>query len=270
LPVAELQADTAALAAELEAAVREAGAFALQRFRSPLKSWTKLGNSPVSEVDIAVDDMLRARLRAAAPDCAWLSEESVDDPARLNARHVWVVDPIDGTRAFLAHRDDWAVSAALVDNGRPVAAALFRPVDDTMFLAVAGQGATINGGPAAPRPGSHFDGARVAGPKRPLEALTSLCPGIEPLPKVHSLALRLAMVAAGTIDIAFAGPNSHDWDIAAADLIVHEAGGDLTTLDGRVPTYNRPNPVHGALAAAGHDRHAALLRLIAERPKTFT
>ena len=270
MPVAELHADTTALAAELATAVREAGAFALQRFRSPLKSWTKGGNSPVSEVDIAVDEMLRARLAAAAPDCAWLSEESVDDPVRLNARRLWIVDPIDGTRAFLAHREDWAVSAALVEGGRPVAAALFRPADDTMFLAAAGQGATINGKPATPRPGRDFDGARAAGPKRPLEALTSLCPGIEPLPKVHSLALRLAMVAAGTVDIAFAGPDSHDWDIAAADLIVHEAGGALTTFDGRPPAYNRPNPVHGALAAAGRNRHAALLRLIAEGRKSFT
>jgi myo-inositol-1(or 4)-monophosphatase len=270
LPVAELQADTTALAAQLVAAVREAGAFALQRFRSPLKSWTKGGNSPVSEVDIAVDEMLRARLSAAAPDCAWLSEESVDDPVRLNARRVWIVDPIDGTRAFLAHRDDWAVSAALVEDSRPIAAALLRPVDDTLFFAVVGQGATINGKPVSPRPGAGFDGARVAGPKRPLEALTSLCPGIEPLPKVHSLALRLAMVAEGTVDIAFAGSNSHDWDIAAADLIVHEARGGLTTFDGRPPAYNRPNPVHGALVAAGRDRHAAMLRLIAERPKTFT
>jgi myo-inositol-1(or 4)-monophosphatase len=270
LPVAELHADTNALAAQLAAAVREAGAFALQKFRSPLKSWTKGGNSPVSEVDIAVDELLRERLAATAPDCAWLSEESVDDPTRLNARRLWIVDPIDGTRAFLAHRHDWAISAALVEDGRPVAAALFAPVNDTMFFAILGQGTTINGRSAAPRPGSDFDGARVAGPKRYLDALAALCPRIELLPKVHSLALRLATVAARAIDVAFAGANSHDWDIAAADLIVHEAGGDLTTLDGRPPTYNRPNPVHGALAAAGHDRHAAVMRLIAERREVFT
>lgn len=270
MPVAELHADTTALAAQLEAAVREAGAYALQKFRSPLKTWTKGGSSPVSEVDIAVDDMLRERLAAAAPDCGWLSEESIDDPARLNARRLWIVDPIDGTRAFLAHRHDWAVSAALVEEGRPVAAALFAPVDDTMFFAVAGQGATINGRRAAPRPGNDFDGARVAGPKRYLDALASVSPRIEALPKVHSLALRLASIAAGTIDVAFAGANSHDWDIAAADLIVHEAGGDLTALDGQLPTYNRPNPVHGALAGAARPRHVALMRLIAERRETFT
>lgn len=270
MPVVELQADATALAAQLVTAVREAGAFALQRFRSPLKSWTKGGSSPVSEVDIAVDEMLRDRLTAAAPDCGWLSEESVDDPARLSARRLWIVDPIDGTRAFLAHRHDWAVSAALVEGGRPAAAALFAPVDDTLFFAVAGQGTTINGRPAAPRPGSDFEGARVAGPKRYLDALASVCPQIMALPKVHSLALRLAMVAAGTLEIAFAGANSHDWDIAAADLIVHEAGGNLTTFDGCQPTYNRPNPVHSALAAAGRDRHAALLQVIAERRKTFT
>jgi myo-inositol-1(or 4)-monophosphatase len=269
LQVAECQLDRAAVGGELAAAVREAGALALQKFRSPLKSWTKGGNSPVSEVDIAVDDMLRGRLTAFAPTYGWLSEESVDDKARLDLRSVWIVDPIDGTRAFLSGRGDWVVAAALVDDGRPVAAAIFAPVDDMLFLAVAANGTTVNGRPVKASQAPELDRARAAGPKRYLDALATAQPRIDPSPKVHSLALRLAKVADASLDVAFAGANSHDWDIAAADLIVHEAGGALTALDGRQVTYNCPDPVHGALVAAGRPRHQALIRLMCERQAAF-
>ena len=108
-------------AARLAAGVREAGALALSMFGTPIKNWTKFESSPVSDADIAVDRLLRERLMDAGSGIGWLSEESVDDPARLAARYVWMVDPIDGTRAYLAGSPDWTISAALVDNGRPVA-----------------------------------------------------------------------------------------------------------------------------------------------------
>jgi myo-inositol-1(or 4)-monophosphatase len=262
--------DGATIGGQLAAAAREAGAFALQKFRSPLKSWTKgTGASPVSEVDIAVDDMLRARLTAIDPRIAWLSEESVDDPARLSAQYVWVVDPIDGTRAFLAGRNDWVIAAALVRHGRPLAAAIFAPVDDILFLAAAGKGTTVNGRAVSANDGEGLEGARAAGPKRYLDAVSAAQPRLEALPKVHSLALRLARVADGTLDVAFAGENSHDWDVAAADLVVHEAGGALTSIDGRPLTYNRPNPVHPALVAAGRVRHEVVLQLMRGRQAAF-
>jgi myo-inositol-1(or 4)-monophosphatase len=269
LPVAELHVERAAVGARLAGAVREAGALALQKFRSPLKSWMKAANSPVSEVDIAVDQMLRERLMMIAPTCGWLSEESVDDPARLQARQVWIVDPIDGTRAFLGGRRDWVIAAALVADRRPVLAAIFAPVDDTMFLAAAGEGTTVNGTRVTASSAETLERARTAGPKRYLDALAAVRPGIEPMAKVHSLALRLAKVADGSLDVAFAGANSHDWDLAAADLIVHEAGGMLTTLDGRQLTYNCPNPVHAALVAAGRGRHEALMRSMQDRQGAF-
>src|SRR5262249_12969158 len=109
---------------------------------------------------------------------------------------------------------------------------------------------------------AHLAGARFAGPVRRLERLAAVEPGIEMVPKIFSLALRIAGVASGALDGALAGPNSHDWDLAAADLLVHEAGGALTSLDGRPPIYNRPHPVHGALVAAGRARHAALMALV--------
>ena len=127
----------------LAAAVREAGALALQTFRGQLKSWIKGKSSPVSEADLAVDALLRERLLTIL-DAGWLSEETEDDPARLQRADVWVVDPIDGTRAYLAGLPDWAISVALVNAGRPVVAALYAPVTDELFLSIAGTGATLN------------------------------------------------------------------------------------------------------------------------------
>ena len=111
--------------------MREAGALALTTFRQPLRQWTKGASlSPVSEADIAVDELLRERLwRAARPGYGWLSEETEDDPARLDVESVWIVDPIDGTRAYLAGRADWTISVALATDGRPVLAAIYRAGD---------------------------------------------------------------------------------------------------------------------------------------------
>jgi myo-inositol-1(or 4)-monophosphatase len=203
----------------LAAAVKEAGAIALNFFRGPLRSWTKgEGDSPVTEADIAVNDLLHQRLVAA--DDGWLSEESENDPARLGAQRVWVVDPIDGTRAFIAGREDWSVSAALVLDGRPALEAVYAPATDELFLATAGEGASRNDRPIRASAGDGLDGARIAGPKRMLEHMAQRHAGIVAMPRVHSLALRLVRVAHSQLDAALAGGNGHDWDLAAADLLV--------------------------------------------------
>src|SRR5215831_14240209 len=143
--------------------VREAGAVARTASGNAIKTWVKEYNSPVSEVDITVNHLLQKRLTAIVPEAGWLSEESEDDPARLGARRVWIVDPIDGTRSFIAGRPDWTISVALVEARRPVVAALYAPVSDELFLAVAGAGATRNGVPIAPTLGATVEGARIAG-----------------------------------------------------------------------------------------------------------
>ena len=127
--------------------MREAGALAASTFQTALKTWTKHGGSPVSEADIAVDKLLRQRLMALAPDAGWLSEESEDDRARLRAPHLWVVDPIDGTRAYVTGRTDWSISVALVTKGRPVIAAVYAPIQENFYAASAGEGTTLNGVP---------------------------------------------------------------------------------------------------------------------------
>ncbi|MFG1426509.1 3'(2'),5'-bisphosphate nucleotidase CysQ [Roseixanthobacter glucoisosaccharinicivorans] len=247
-------------ARHLADAVAAAGAIALAMFRNGVTSWTKDNDSPVTEADIAVDRFLRERLSALANDYGWLSEESADSSERLGARRVWVVDPIDGTRGFMAGGADWVVSAALVENGRPIAGALFAPVSDELFVASLGGGATRNGAAIAAGARVAVDGSVVAGPASILDRVARHTRVTRP-PRLRSLALRLARIATGELDIALAHGNSADWDIAAADLIVHEAGGLLTGLDGTAPIYNAPVPLHRPLVCAGPLLHAHTLAL---------
>ncbi len=252
-------------AALLTDTVREAGALGLSLFRTELKNWTKGASSPVSEADIRVNDLLESRLRTATPDYGWLSEESVDDEARLEKRLVWIVDPIDGTRGYLAGREDWCVSVALVENGSPVLAAVFAPASDEFFFAARGQGAVRNAVPVFATSGSALDFSRVAGPKPLVERLSRPSDEIILHPRIGSLALRLCRVADGSLDAAFAGGQSRDWDLAAANLIVQEANGNMTTLSGDTILYNRREVTHGVLVAAGRDRHARIVAQFRDR-----
>jgi myo-inositol-1(or 4)-monophosphatase len=259
----------------LEAVMREAGEMARVTSRGPFKRWTKGDdNSPVSDADIAVNDFLQARLTALSPAAGWLSEETEDNlPGRTKrlegSATAWIVDPIDGTRAFIAGRADWTISVALVEHGRPVLAALYAPVTEEMFLASRGKGTTLNGARVTVNGDAALSGARLAGPKRYLDRIEGLAPNILAQPKIHSLALRLTRVAHGALEAAVASPGSHDWDLAAADLLVHEAGGLLTDFAGEPLIYNRPHIVHGALIAAGPPRHATLIELVRDRQAEF-
>jgi myo-inositol-1(or 4)-monophosphatase len=246
-------------AALLRETVREAGRLSLSLFRTELKNWTKGASSPVSEADIAVNDLLEQRLRAATPDYGWLSEESVDDDRRLGKPLVWIVDPIDGTRGYLAGREDWCVSVALVEDASPLLAAVFVPVTDEFFFAARGEGATRNGVRLHATPGTDLDFSRIAGPKPLVERLNLSAGEITLYPRIGSLALRLCRVAQGSLDAAFAGGQSRDWDLAAANLIVQEANGSMTALSGDQILYNRREVTHGVLVAAGRDRHARIV-----------
>ena len=239
--------------------VREAGALALSLFRTELKNWTKGASSPVSEADIAVNELISGRLRSATPHYGWLSEESVDDELRLDKQRVWIVDPIDGTRGYLAGREDWCISVALVGGTRPVLAAVFAPASDEFFFAEQGRGTLLNGTPVDATSGTAIDISRVTGPKPLVERLVRSSGEISPHPRIASLALRLCRVAHGWLDVAFAGGQSRDWDLAAADLIVQEANGKMTSLSGEAIQYNRREVTHGMLMAAGRDRHAFIV-----------
>jgi myo-inositol-1(or 4)-monophosphatase len=253
-------------AALLRETVQEAGRLALSLFRTELKNWTKGVSSPVSEADIAVNDLLEQRLRSATPEYGWLSEESVDDEGRLRKRLVWIVDPIDGTRGYLAGREDWCVSVALVEDASPVLAAVFAPASDEFFFAVRGQGAARNNVRVHATSGTELDFSRLAGPKPLVERLSPSPGEITLHPRIGSLALRLCRVAQGSLDAAFAGGQSRDWDLAAANLIVQEANGNMTALSGDPILYNRRDVAHGVLVAAGRDRHARIVEHFRNRP----
>jgi myo-inositol-1(or 4)-monophosphatase len=248
--------------------MREAGALARKTAQSAFRHWTKgEDRSPVTEADIAVNDLLHQQLTALCPGAGWLSEETAEIPSSTTL--MWIVDPIDGTRAFISGRADWSISVALVEDGRPLVAALYAPVSEEIFLAARGTGATLNGAPIKANDGDGLRGAKIAGPKRYLDRFSSLAEGTLAQPKVHSLALRLSRVAHGNLDAAFSSRGSHDWDLAAADLLVHEAGGALTDFTGRPLKYNGSQAVHGALIAAGQARHDALIGLVRDRRAEF-
>ena len=225
-------------------AVRKAGEIALEELRkSDLKSWLKKGNEPVTEIDLKVNDYLREALTTPRPGYGWLSEESADNRERLTLKNIWVVDPIDGTRALLKKGKNFSVCVALVEDGKPVLAAIFAPARGEFFLAQKGAGATLNNTPIRVSDRTSVDGMRLQGddsyfdrPKRwqsPWENIT--------YDKYQSFALRIAAVAAGKFDAAISARPKSEWDVAAADLIVTEAGGVCCGLDGEALTYNNEN-----------------------------
>ncbi len=249
---------------EITDAARRAGDIALRDFRlgatTSARVHAKHGGSPVTAADLAVDRYLGERLRAAFPDAAWLSEETADDAARLDNASLLVVDPIDGTRAFLAGDPRWTVSNALVLEGRPVAGVVHAPALGETYAAALGCGARSNGAPIRAAARSTLDGALVGGPKPMIGALATAA-GAEftVAPRIPSLALRLAQVASGALDIGLASANSHDWDVAAADVILGEAGALLTDAHGQILRYNEQTTRRGALLACGASLAAALV-----------
>ena len=245
----------------LIAAVREAGELGLRIGASPFKHWSKADGSSVSEGDLAVNDLLAERLAKARPDYGWLSEETPDSATRLERQRLWIVDPIDGTRAFIEGRDQWCVAVALIEAGRPVLGVVYRPIKDEFYLAVAGEGASLNGAPLKASDSPALGGATVAGNRK---ALGHLAPtGIVPdLSGALPLQLRLAYVAAGRLDGAVSAGKRHDWDLAAGELLVIEAGGAVSGTSGEGYIYNRPEPWQQGLVAAGAKRHAALVNAL--------
>ncbi len=246
----------------LRDAAREAGAIAMRYFGKSPEVWMKGGTSPVSEADYAADAYLRETLLKARPDYGWLSEETADDLTRLNARRTFVVDPIDGTRAFLEGNSTWCVSVAVVEDGRSLAGVLDCSAKGEVYWAVAGSGAFCNGDLISVRqPGGQ---PAVAGPKVLVDQLPAdLLARLQRVTYIPSLAYRLAMIAAGALDASFVKPDSHDWDLAAAALILAEAGGELRNTQGQVPSFARETIKHGALAAGSGELLRTLTAVIA-------
>ena len=242
-----------------------AGIIASSFFRRDVKSWTKDNASPVSEADILVDRYLASSLLHARPDYGWLSEETADNPSRLDCERVFVVDPIDGTRGFLRGEDSWTVSLAVVENGIPVAGVVYAPARDEMYEAARGEGARLN---AKPIKRSRRAGAAPLIPAPGAVHQEMQASGLHYTrgPAYPSLAYRLVQVATGKLDGAVARRGSQDWDIAAAALILDESGIDFADVCTGFPQFNRRDVRHGALAALSDMSlkplvHAALIKV---------
>jgi myo-inositol-1(or 4)-monophosphatase len=233
-------------------AARDAGALALSEREKGLKITSKAGGSPVTNADLAVDVLLKERLLGARPDHGWLSEETADGPERLSKRRIFVVDPIDGTVAFMKDRPWWCVPIAIVEDGRPVAAVVHAPMLDETFTATAGGGAFLNGRRITASDTTDLDDAAVLADAR-LLGDAALWP--EPWPamrleKRNALAYRLSLVAAGAFDAAIATAPKWDWDLAAGALIAEEAGAKVSDHHGRPWTFNRADPRQAGLVCA--------------------
>lgn len=257
--------DAAADLALLTGAAEAAGAIARRYWRRSPEAWDKPeGAGPVTEADLAVNAMLLADLRAARPDYGWLSEESPDDAARLAAARVFIIDPIDGTRVFIAGAPDFAHSLAVVEAGRTTAAVVFLPMLDALYAATATGPALLNGVPIRAAATSNPDGASI------LTARANLGPdhwsGGQP-PALRrqfrpSLAYRLCLVAEGTADAMLSLGPVWEWDLAAGDLIASRAGARVTDRSGARIRYIAPHPrTEGALAAPPELHGALIARL---------
>lgn len=240
--------------------VRDAGKIALQYFCGSYKRWNKEGGSPVTEADLAIDNFLKAELCQARPDYGWLSEESMDDPARLEKKRTFVVDPIDGTVAFMKGRPHFTICAAVVEAGRPIAGVVFNPAQDECFTAATGHGAHLNG------EAIHVGSAQAIAGLR-LLADKTLFAGWPPMQieSFSSIAYRIVLVAAGRFDAMISLTLKRDWDLAAADVILAEAGGKLAGADGAPLRYNRAQAMQGATIAAGPALIAPLLAELAAK-----
>ncbi len=247
----------------VEDLAREAGDIALGYFRNGPEVWNKGDSSPVSEADLAVDAFLKRTLLSNHPGYGWISEESASGPDRIAEGPVFVVDPIDGTRAFIKGEEEWAISIGIVNQSRPIAGILFCPALDTLYRVQKGEGAERNGEALSVSDRKSLHGARAAGPRTLLNDKEFFDLSLDLQPAIASLAYRLAQVAEGRLDFALAKGSAHDWDLAAADLLVQEAGGRLTGSDGKDIQYNEGTLAHPALVCSPAGHHADLCDRVA-------
>jgi len=255
LPAREADSADTAL---LTDSARAAGRLLLDWLEKGAKVWNK-GGTPVTEADHASNALLAEQLRGARPDYGWLSEETLDDLARLEARRTFVVDPLDGTGSFIKRKDDFTVALAVVEDGRPVSAAVYNPVRDEMYAATLDDGATLNGAVLRVGAPAEIEGCRMIAAKDMFQhpAWPQKWPAMD-FQKIGSIAYRLALVAADKGDATVALSTKSDWDIAAGELIAAEAGALVTAHDGSRFLYNRASTNQRSLLAAPQPLYAAL------------
>ncbi len=257
MPAFESYQDDLALITD---AVKGAGRIALKGYNAVNRQiWDKSHNHPVTQTDIDVNDYLQNRLIQARPDYGWLSEETKDDKSRHQCRRSFVVDPIDGTRAFIDRTPHFAISVAVIENGLPIVAALYNPLKDEFYTAIKAKGAALNGTPIKVSPCNAIKNCRMIGYPRKFRRL-----GWPPMnvSVVNSMAYRMCLVASGAYDATIAFTPKSDWDLAAAVLIISEAGGITTTITGAPIRFDDEKTSNLGVICAGPNLQPLLLEQI--------
>jgi len=249
-------------------AVIEAGKIAKAAFiANDAKVWDKEKGHPVTDADIAVNDYLAETLRSARPDYGWLSEETKDDHSRHACPRSFVVDPIDGTRAFIDRTPNFAVSIAVIENGQSVAGVVLNPLKDELYEASLGGGARLNGKPLTVRDHDTIENINMVGYPRKFRRLG--------FPKMHvtianSMAYRMCLVVSGVADATIAFTPKSDWDVAAAALISTEAGAIVTDIRGQVPHFDTESTSGLGVISAGPTLHGLLLEAVKPHLEQFS
>jgi myo-inositol-1(or 4)-monophosphatase len=238
----------------------EAGRIAHARCGTAFERWEKKPGDPVCDIDLEVDAFLRERLSALDPEAGWLSEESLDASDRYERRRAWVVDPIDGTRDYLRDRPGWCVSVALVEDRVPVLGVLAAPIRGELWTGARGQGSRRNGVPLRVSPRAALAGARV-----PSDKLPKVDRDLIAVARPNSIALRIALVAAGEADLVATLRWGFEWDIAAAALIAEEAGATVSGALGQPLAFNTASGEAFGVLVATPGIHAAAVDRLRER-----
>lgn len=251
------------------AITREAGETILGFYRGAFDVQEKAPDNPVTDADLAADSLLHERLLALLPEAGWLSEETADQPERLEKEFVWVVDPLDGTKEFVMGIPEFSISVALVQHGEPVLGVIYNPVTKELYAAGKGHGLTLNGEPIRVSERSEFAGAivdasrseRKRGEFAPFEEVLEIR-------TLGSIAYKLARTAAGQADATWSRGPKHEWDICAGVLLVLEGGGSCVDLDDEPFVFNKSWPkVNGIIADNGH-LHTAVVNALAPHRET--
>jgi|TARA_R110002094_G_scaffold43505_4_gene55582 myo-inositol-1(or 4)-monophosphatase len=247
----------------LDHAMQEAGDIARRYFNGTVKSWEKKPGDPVSEADLALDAHFRDSLLAARPDYGWLSEETADNHARLGKSRVWIIDPIDGTRSFIAGKPEFTIAAALVEDGRPIIGIVYNPVLEEYYEAIKGRGAKLNGRLITCSPKSDLANTRLIASRNSFDWHGWLddVKGAS-FSHVNSIAYRMVKVASRHADASLSLTEKSDWDIAAADIILSEAGGITTTTGGDTLIYNRKSIHQKNVISSGEALHPRLMKML--------
>ncbi|MDR9451345.1 MAG: 3'(2'),5'-bisphosphate nucleotidase CysQ [Acidimicrobiia bacterium] len=227
-----------------------------------IESVLKTGGDPLTGADLAVNDVLRSIL--PQPGEGWLSEETADDPARLDCRRVWVVDPIDGTREFIQGIPEWCISVGLVEDGQAVAGGILNPTTDQLIVGGEGHGVTLNGRPVAMGSTPDLRGALVLASRSEVKRGEWDAFFKEPISirNVGSVAYKLGLVAAGVADATWTLVPKHEWDVAAGAALVRAGGGVIMNPDGTPAVFNQPDPKLTGFVAVGRGLAAQTMELI--------